>query len=253
MADSQAEAAQARKQRREAVLQVAGRERSRTRTLVLTYVFGFLGPALCFGLYWSLSVGSFGAVDLALHIATAVGVSLLALHVSRRSWPPRFSAFLGGALYSSALQAFVVGLCLLPFSLIGLVFVLGAFGLIPFGTAWALNRAAREAREVAASLPRRVRLGLAACGFALTTSLPLAHPTAQFVAYELAFERIDLAHAGALEQANDALECVPWLSSRPLVDEARACDDDERFQRLSSLCERRFGFAIDRDYWDDSD
>jgi hypothetical protein len=102
-------------------------------------------------------------------------------------------------------------------------------------------------------VPRHVRLVLATCGFALTTSLPFAHPTAQFVAYELAFERIDMAHAGALEDANNALAWVPWLSSRPLVDEARACDDVERFRRLSSLCERRFGFAIDRDYWDDSD
>lgn len=253
MADSEAEAARTRKERREAIVLAARRERRRTRTLVLTCVFGLLGPAACFCIYWSVDLGMFGPAELAVHIATFVAVLSLAIHVSQKSPPARFSAFLGGVMQACALQALIVALCLLPVSLLLLILVIGVFGLIPFGTAWTLHRAAREAREIAASLPRRERVALAIGGFALSMALPLAYPTAQFVAYETAFDRIDMAHAGALEEANDALDWVPWLSSRPLIDEALACEDDERFQRLSNLCERQFGFALDPEYGYDSD
>jgi hypothetical protein len=213
--------------------------------LVLAYTFGLLGPAACFYLYWAVDVDFLGDAELAVHVAAVVGVLSLAIHVSRKRWSARFSAFLGGAMLSSALQALLVAVCLLPATLLGMLFAIGVLGLIPFGTAWTLHRAAAEAREVAASLPRRLRLGLATCGFALSTVSPIAHPAAEATAYQIAFARIDPLTPDSPERANAALAWVPWLSSRPLVEEALSSTTDVRFQLLSRLCELRFGFAID--------
>ncbi|MCY3002558.1 MAG: hypothetical protein NTV21_12220 [Planctomycetota bacterium] len=253
MADSEAEAAQAREKRRETILLAAGRARRRTLTLALTYLFGFLGPAACFCLYWVLGVDMFGSREVTVHVAAIAALSSLALHVHWRDCPPSFSAFLGGALLSSAIQALLVALFLLPITLLCMLIVVGAVGLIPFGTAWTLYRASREARQAAALLSRRARVAFAACGFALSSSLLLAHPVTQFVAYEIAFERIDELTPDSPERANEVLALIPGLASRPLIDEALACEDDERFRRLSNLCVLRFGFAIDRTWRLDSD
>lgn len=253
MVDSESEAAQARKERREAVLQVAGRGRTRTLTLVLTYLFGFLGPAACFCLHWVLGADMFGSREVTVHVAAIAALLSLALHVHWRDCLPGFSAFLGGALLSSAIQALLVALFLLPLTLVCMLIVVGVVGLIPFGTAWTLYRASHEAHQAAALLSRRTRIAFAACGFALSSSLLLAHPVTQFVAYEIAFERIDELTPDAPERANEVLALIPGLANRPLIDEALACEDDERFLRLSKLCVLRFGFAIDRTWRRDYD
>ncbi|MCY3002563.1 MAG: hypothetical protein NTV21_12245 [Planctomycetota bacterium] len=78
--------------------------------------------------------------------------------------------------------------------------------------------------------------------------MSLAQPTARFVAYPIAFDRIDSLAPDSPQRAHEVLTWVPWLSSRPLIDGARACEGDERFERVSSLCGRRFGFATAREY-----
>lgn len=69
----------------------------------------------------------------------------------------------------------------------------------------------------------------------------------------IAFDRIDSLAPDSPQRAHEVLTWVPWLSSCPLIDEARACERDERFERVPSLCERQFGFALDPEYGYDSD
>ncbi|MCY3002560.1 MAG: hypothetical protein NTV21_12230 [Planctomycetota bacterium] len=218
---------------------------------MLALIFGALGPALCFGLALSLELDPFGRFSVALHTAAVSGILLLFVQVSGRTRAPRASALLSGGLASSALHALLAGVLLLPFSIVLLISVIGLLGFIPFGTAWVLCRAAREAWSNAAKLPPRPRLALGACGAALAALFPLGQPVAQEVAYAVAFERVDLATSDALEHANAALDWVPCLSVEPLKDEAGSEEDEARFQRLSKLCQLRFGFPIEQEIWAD--
>lgn len=251
MADSGAEAAQARKQRREAILLAAGRERRRTRTRLMALGFGFLAPAFCFPLYWSFGFDIFGRFSFAVHVGATLGIGLLGLQVSGLVKEPRRSALLAGALASAASHALLIGLALSPVSILLLLWVIGLVGLLPFGTAWTLVRAAREVWENSAPLPAPMRSRLGVLGFMLAAAVPVGQPVVQELAFRVALERIDSTAPDAIERANDVLRWVPWLSSRPLCDEAAMESDEARFERLSQLYELRFGRSIEEELWAD--
>lgn len=225
----------------------SARTRRRKRTIYLTFWFGILGPAICFGLFDGVGSELFGRLSIPLRVAAASGLALLLLHVSGFVRSPRLLALLSGFLGASAVLAWLTGALLLPLTLVGLLVGIGLLGLIPFGTAWVLFRAAGEAWDDAAPLPpwRRPQLGV--CGAALATLFPVGQPIAQEISYGIAFERLELSTSDAIERASDALDWVPCLSREPLLDKARKEKDEARFERLSRLCELQFGFPISRD------
>jgi hypothetical protein len=85
--------------------------------------------------------GLFGA--LAMFAYTAAALSMAALLVWM-VFHPR-SAFLAGMLLAGAIFSLIVGLVLLPFSLIGLIIVIGVLGFTPLGTALIYHRNYRRA------------------------------------------------------------------------------------------------------------
>lgn len=224
----------------------------RWRTVLLTVGFGFVGPIACFLVALLLGLDLFGRLAVAVHAAAALGVALLALHVSGRVIAPRVLALISGALLGSGFSAMLVGLLLLPLSAIALFFAgLGLLGFVPFGTAWVLFRAAREAWNASAILPWQLRIGLGMWGSALAVVLPLTHPAAQQFSYRVAFERLDRGTPDAIERANEALEWMPLLSVEPLVDEARWEENESRRDELCRLYELRFGEPLDIDVLSD--
>lgn len=66
------------------------------------------------------------------------GLSMIALLAAMFTRPP--NAFLAGWLFVSAFFALSVGILILPYSLVGLFFAVGAFGFTPFFTAFAHER-----------------------------------------------------------------------------------------------------------------
>lgn len=148
-------------------------------------IFGLVLPVLCFvfdPLVFRSSGGEiFGrdgiyqSVRLFAYSASALEMATLAcwLFVIRRH--PVWSRPAGGVMAAGALFAFALGLAILPFSVIGLLFAgVGGLGFIPFVTALVYLRNARRALRLnRACAPVR---GGATAAFAFGLAFALAAP-----------------------------------------------------------------------------
>ncbi len=114
---------------------------------------GIIGPIVCFALqplllrgddlvpplrfinvFWLFGYGVIGLEMLVLALSLAVGTRLGA-----------WNGLISGVLFAGALVAGGLGVVLLPFSLIGLLLIIGALGFAPFLTAAAYSAKAVEA------------------------------------------------------------------------------------------------------------
>jgi hypothetical protein len=96
---------------------------------------------------------------IACWFAIAAGVLAMAVALFGSAGSPRLQAFLGGFLIIASLFSGLIGIVLLPMSVIGLFALIGAFGFTPIFSAIACMKTARHLLATASSaLPRpRVR------------------------------------------------------------------------------------------------
>jgi hypothetical protein len=109
-------------------------------------LFGVALPLLCFVFDPVVFRGGMGDAPLLgryrlfAYLVSAVGIaallSCLALGARVREW----GAMLGGVLLACALFSFAIGVLISPYSVLGLIFLVGAFGFIPFFTAFVYLR-----------------------------------------------------------------------------------------------------------------
>jgi len=105
--------------------------------------FGFVMPVLCFVFdpivfhtWLSYEPGLLGRWQFYAYTISALEVVALAAWLFKASGGGRPPAALGGMLLGGGIFSLVVGLLLLPFSLLGLIFFfVGIFGFTPFFTA----------------------------------------------------------------------------------------------------------------------
>ena len=94
---------------------------------------------------------------------SAAGMGLLALPLWLLFGRP--AGLFAGLLAGGAVFAMCLGLVLLPFSVIGLVILIGVLGFMPFVTAWVFARNARRAWVVSRGWRRPMAPVLACVGF----------------------------------------------------------------------------------------
>jgi hypothetical protein len=155
-------------------------------------MFGFVMPVLCFVFdplvfhrWLSYKPGLFGRWQFYAYTISALAMVALAVWFFKASRgggrPP---AVLGGMLLAGGVFSLVIGVVLLPFSLMGLVFFLvGAFGFTPFFTAVVYLRNGWRAAN-----PGRSGDGLRrhdAAAFALGFVLALGVPVVAWLSYLL--------------------------------------------------------------------
>ncbi len=104
--------------------------------------FGFVLPILCFVFdpivfreWMSDRPGIFGHWQLYVYTVSALEMVALAAWLSKAVGRGRPPAALGGMLLAGGLFSLVVGVVMLPISLLGLILLLGVFGFTPFFTA----------------------------------------------------------------------------------------------------------------------
>jgi hypothetical protein len=112
----------------------------------LVFRYGVLGPPLA-GQFQFFAYGFIALEIITLAVWLAVG---------RRAG--EWCGVIGGIMSAGALFSVVVGVCLLPFSLLGLMILVGALGFTPFITAFIYLRNAR--RALAAAGAQMTRAGL---------------------------------------------------------------------------------------------
>ena len=133
-------------------------------------IFGILLPLLCFYLDPGIIRGGLPTPlgQLSIFIYSFSGLAILALllwfafgHRMRSSSP-----IIGGVLAAGAVVSFSIGVMILPLTLIGIIFVVGLLGLVPFVTGFVyLRNAVRAFRtdsSQSAGSPRLATLVLSA-------------------------------------------------------------------------------------------
>ena len=118
--------------------------------VVFSIIFGIIAPVFCLAV-WHVLLGRFdlpGLTFIALFPFFSYGVIgleilVLSLWLGFADRIGAWSGLFAGILSAGSLFAGVLGLVLLPFSLIFLIFVIGALGLVPLFTAYAFFRNCR--------------------------------------------------------------------------------------------------------------
>lgn len=241
----------------EAAVQGEAPERTRARAakappLRLTdLLFGVLLPLLC--LLIDHALGRY-AITRHWHVKPFVWLQML-VFASAMVVPPRnptLRAMLAGALAPGALCAGAIGLWLLPFSIAGLVYVIGLLGLVPLFTCFVFARASRAWLAAARGPQQRDVLGPYAAGLALSL-LPLARPVAGSLWTDREVHRVVTNESYDVESAARALW---WVCDGELDAVAEAwgrSEDPAERQRLARLHELLGRGSIEERWYEISD
>jgi len=181
---------------------------------------GIIAPILCviFDPAVFRSDGLFGGGvlnDFRLYAYTeiAIGIGALAYFLLTR----RASALLAGTLYGGALFSGLLGLLMLPLTLLGLLILIGIFGLMPFFSAFVMERnASRCWRESSTHTVRFKALRTAALAALLALGLPLA---AQFAIFEIAGRAMAALQTGSEQKYAGAVRTLKLLKFDAKTDE----------------------------------
>lgn len=108
--------------------------------------FGFVMPILCFILdplffkSWFIEYGWFGDFQLFAYSVAAIEIITLFLWMFPKQHPQGIGKVYGSIMLAGGVFSFVLGIILLPFTLVGILFIIGFLGFIPFLTAFVFWR-----------------------------------------------------------------------------------------------------------------
>jgi hypothetical protein len=159
----------------------------RTRPqVVFDVIFGIVAPVLCFYfdpfVFRQSGIGGIGGgawfpqLDVLVYSFAAIEISFLILVMMGAKLPPWFYGFAAGILVVGFVFCFLIGMALLPFSVIGLIiYLIGLLGLIPFFTGIVYLRNLKLAHHLATlqTDPSR-RLAPAVLGMIVALAIPVA-------------------------------------------------------------------------------
>ena len=142
-------------------------------------VFGIVAPVTCLvfdpGVFnGSLLGGQFVGIRVFSYAAMTLGIATLAIWLTGRVNINQWTGFLAGVLFVGTLFSLAVGIALLPLSLIGLLFLIGALGFVPFLTAFVfLRNAVRALRQTRPAVKTRQLAPLVLLGAVLVIAVPV--------------------------------------------------------------------------------
>lgn len=110
------------------------------KQVVFDVAFGIIAPILCFVFdpivlkSWFLGPPFFSDYQIIAYLFSGLQIALLGLWLLTGPGPRILNSLMGGMLFPGAVFCLIAGLVLVPFSLIGMVLWIGAFGFTPFWT-----------------------------------------------------------------------------------------------------------------------
>jgi hypothetical protein len=177
-------------------------------------------------------------------VYTAIFLQMAGLAYWLRERQP--SRVLAGWLAGGACFAGLLGIVLLPLSLIALMIGIGALGLCPLFTAFVFARNARRALEAAGPAAGRRKWEPLGIGFVLGLGIPL---TAQVMVNRAVEDAIADVASGRPERVEPAIRRLSLLhevaDDGSLMAAWRSEDDPERKDVLATAYERVSGYSID--------
>jgi hypothetical protein len=172
-----------------------------------------------------------------------LGLSSLSYYfVSRRP-----SAVLSGILFACAGFSFALGIVLLPMTALGILVLVGIFGLVPFVTAFVFFRnASRSWKETITQSPAKNPMPALVAAFLLSLAVP---GLLQFAATRSYVRSVATLETGAPQDAPHAIHNLKWLQlatgTDRLVQAYQRSTDSAQRQRLADAFLQITGKTID--------
>jgi hypothetical protein len=221
--------------------------------IIFDGLFGIFGPLLCFLLDPIAFKGGFGRPMLEDHqifayLFSGIEMVLLALWLLTRIKSSLLSSFLSGVFMAGGFFCAVLGAILLPYSLLGLMVVIGALGFTPFITGFVFFRNGYRAMVRSKNdilYPSSVSSLLLGGLFTLVGPFVLATGINQYVTTS-----VDTMIFGTEQQALIAARHVRPLSFvagsklQKIVAEYQTTSDNARRERLGRLYKEATGEEI---------
>jgi hypothetical protein len=230
-----------------------------TRTpaqLAFDLIFGVAGPILCFladplvfrpGLMGAPLLGRF---QLFAYVLSTIAISVLIVWCFLAEYIDAFRAMISGVLVAGAAFSLVIGVVILPFSLIGVLLIIGLAGFTPFLTAFVYirngfrafpGRTSRHSRE--STWTMGVLGGLVALALAGVISIQVSSAISRSLSA--------LLH-GNPQQAEVAAAQMRWMALLPresfdeIVEAYQVEQDPKRKALLKKFYQDMTGQDIDR-------
>lgn len=240
---------------------------SRTSAQVVFDVgFGIVAPVLCFSFDPIVFKGEFEAAlfpqfQSFAYMVSAVEISLLIVWLTwGRLLRPR-TRLVGGVLAAGALFSGLIGVLILPFTLLGLLLIIGFFGFVPFLTALVYLRNAKSAFQLAGNDPDKPPATLAAtphwnvgrrwigstiAGCALALGLPAG---LNIIAASFVTSAMNAVLYADSQRANLAIEEINYLQffAMPHLDDIVSAYAAERDPSRKEELKRRYVKLTGRD------
>ena len=190
---------------------------------IFDVIFGVIAPVLCFVFdpivfKGNFNDGLFPEYQSFAYLVSGIEILLLVVWlICGRELRPH-TGLIGGLLISGALFSSIIGVIILPFSLMGLMLGIGIFGFIPFLTALVYWRNGRDAFQLAGTpFPGRFSLSSVMLGCVLVVGVPAG---ISFTVSQLVSESMNTVINASPEDADMAIEEIRYLQflARPRLD-----------------------------------
>ena len=195
--------------------------------LIFDVIVGVIAPILCFifdpiifndSLNLELAPHPIARYKLFVYLFSAVSIVTLSLFLTQKIKSGRLRAIIAGILLSGALCSLAIGIIILPFSVLGLIFFfIGILGFTPFLTAFVyLRNAVRAVNAAKPVLAQRKLMAMLALGGVLVSGPCLL--------LQVQIERVvtqsmnDLLR-GDIQAAQSATENLRYFAWTPELDE----------------------------------
>jgi hypothetical protein len=181
---------------------------------IFDVLFGVIAPVLCFVFdpivfKSDFDDGLLPAYQSFTYMVSGLEILLLIVWlICGRELRPH-TRLIGGLLVSGALFSSIIGVIILPFSLLGLMLGIGIFGFIPFLTALVYWRNGRDAFQLAGTpFPRGFSLTSVMLGCVLVVGVPAG---ISFTVSQLVSESMNTVINASPQDADMAIEQIRYL------------------------------------------
>jgi hypothetical protein len=211
-------------------------------------LFGIGAPILC--LYFDPAVfrpglgvefGYMRGIRTFSYLEIALSILVLAYYLARRK--PSF--LMAGALAGGALFSFLLGLAMLPLTLIGLLLIIGIFGLAPFVTSFVfLRNAVRCSKQRGTAISRKRAVPTFAFGFTLIVAVPLA---AQISITKVESHAVLALQSGSEQDYFAAIRTLKRMRYDPdeIAMAYQRCENDMQRRRLARAYKEMTGHEVE--------
>ena len=218
-------------------------------------IFGVVFPILCFifdPIVFAADASRFEIIPVSqykwfVYLFSALSIITLVVWMLANRFVKSGGGIIAGILLSAAACSFVIGIVILPLSLLGLMFVIGVLGFIPFFTAFVYLRNGIRALNITEPLVSRPALvGTLLFGALLVLGPPYAaHASINYMVTQ-AINDLTSADPVAVDHAVRRLKWIGWSGDTDELVWAYSREQDQaRRQNLARAYKEITGNDID--------